>query len=156
MFVDLAEKLKKAIGTSNVTVFRQAICEVLYLASLKLVHLNKAKLLTDELGNDLSDDANAKGVLETLMVQVAQCFGISDGKLDLVMKSFIVIYLTFVFFYLDLTIGGSNKKKGGTAGGSSSKKKLENPEVSASKKTKTTHDVSRVTSVPKAARKSNK
>ena len=157
VFVDLAEKLKKAIGTSNVTVFRQAICEVLYLASLKLVHLNKAKLLTDELGNDLSDDANAKGVLETLMVQVAQCFGISDGKLDLVMKSFIVIYLTFIFFYLDRTIGGSHKKKGGPAGGSSSsKKKLENPEGSASKKTKTTHDVSRVTSVPKAARKSNK
>ena len=61
-----------------------------------------------------------------------------------------------MFFYLDLTIGGSNKK-GGTAGGSlSSKKKLENPERSASKKPKTTHDVSKVTSVPKAARKSNK
>ena len=80
MFVELAEKLKKAIGTSNVTVFRQAICEVLYLASLKLVHLNKAKLLTDELGNDLSDDADAKGVVETLQVQVAQYFGMSDGK----------------------------------------------------------------------------
>ena len=35
-------------------------------------------------------------------------------------------------------------------------KKLENPEGSASKKPKTTHDVSKVTSVPKAARKSNK
>jgi len=80
VFVDLAEKLKTAVGTSNVTMFRQAICEVLYLASLKLVNMNKAKLLTDELGNDLCD-ADAKSFLETLKVQVAQYFCISDGKM---------------------------------------------------------------------------
>ena len=80
VFVDLAEKLKNAQRTSKVTVFRKAICEVLYVASLKMVGLNKAKLLTDELGNDLSD-ANAKGVLETLQVQVEQYFGISNGKM---------------------------------------------------------------------------
>ena len=80
VFVDLAEKLKKALQSSNVTMFRKAICEVLYVACLKMVSLNNAKLLTDELGNDLSD-ANAKGVLETLQVQVEQYFGISNGKM---------------------------------------------------------------------------
>ena len=80
VFVDLAEKLKKAVGTLNITMFRQAICEVLYLASLKLVNLKKAKLLTDELGNDLNSDTDAKGVVDTLQVQVGQYFGISDGK----------------------------------------------------------------------------
>ena len=76
----MAAKLKKALGISNVTKFRKAICEVLYLASLKLVNLKKAKLLTEELGNYLSD-ADAKGVLETLQVQVEEYFGISDGKM---------------------------------------------------------------------------
>ncbi len=80
VFIDFAEKIKKALGTSNVTMYRKAICEVLYLASLKLVNLKKAKLLTDKLGNDLCD-ADAKGVLETLHIQVEQYFGISDSKM---------------------------------------------------------------------------
>ena len=45
-----------------------------------MISLNKAKLLTDELGNDLSD-SDAKGVMETLQVQVEQYFGISNGKM---------------------------------------------------------------------------
>ena len=40
-----------------------------------------AKLLTDECGNDLNDDTNAKGVMETLQDQVTQYFGMSDGKM---------------------------------------------------------------------------
>ncbi len=55
-------------------------------------------------------------------------------RCNLVLKSFIAIYLIFVFFYLDISIAGSNKKKGGTAGGSSSsKKKIENTDVSPRK-----------------------
>ncbi len=81
MFVDLAVKLQRANDTTVLTKVRQGICEVLYLASLKLVDLNKAKLLTDEFGHDLNDDADAKGVVETLQVQVAQYFGKSDGKM---------------------------------------------------------------------------
>ena len=80
VFIDLAVKLQRAIDSSDVVNVRKAICGVLYLASLKLVNLNKAKLLTDEFGNDLNDDADAKGVVETLQVQVAQYFGMSDGK----------------------------------------------------------------------------
>ncbi len=81
VFIDLAVKLQRAIDTSNVIKVRQAICEVLYLASLKLVNVNMAKLLTDECGNDLNDDTNAKGVMETLQDQVTQYFGMSDGKM---------------------------------------------------------------------------
>ncbi len=67
-------------------------------------------------------------------------------RCNLVLKSFIAIYLIFVFFYLDLS---------STAGGSlSSKKKMENTDVSPRKNSKTTYDVSRVTSVSKAACKS--
>ena len=80
VFVDLAEKLKKAVLTSDVTIFRRAICDVLYSASLKLVNLKKAKLLTDELGNDLGD-SDAKGVMETLQVQLGEYFAIPNGKM---------------------------------------------------------------------------
>ena len=80
VFVDLAEKLKKAVLTSDVTIFRRAICDVLYSASLKLVNLKKAKLLTDELGNDLRD-SDAKGVMETLQVQLGEYFAIPNGKM---------------------------------------------------------------------------
>lgn len=80
VFVELAEKLKKAVLTSDVTIFRRAICDVLYSASLKLVNLKKAKLLTDELGNDLGD-SDAKGVMETLQVQLGEYFAIPNGKM---------------------------------------------------------------------------
>ena len=43
--------------------------------------MNIAKLFIDECGNDLNDDMDAKGVMETLQDQVAQYFGISDGKM---------------------------------------------------------------------------
>ena len=155
VFVDLAEKLKMAVLTSDVTIFRRAICDVLYSASLKLVNLKKAKLLTDELGNDLGD-SDAKGVMETLQVQLGEYFAIPNGKMHF---GFEIIYCHLsdipVFFCLELSSGGSNKKKGGTAGGSvSSKKKMKNTDGPVSKKPKMHYDVSRVSGVSKAARKS--
>ncbi len=66
MFIDLAVKLQRAIDTSNIIKVRQAICEVLYLASLKLANVKRAKLLTDECGNVLNNDTESKVFIETL------------------------------------------------------------------------------------------
>ena len=66
VFKDLEDQVEKAIETSNVYTFRQAICEVLYLPNLKLVSLNKAKLFTDECENGLNNDVDPKNVLEIL------------------------------------------------------------------------------------------
>lgn len=63
------------------------------------------------------------------------------------------MYLKFLFFHLDLIIGGSNKKIGGPAGGSSSSKKRAGiTDGSASKKK--TNDVTKLYGVSNSARKS--
>ena len=51
LFKELGMKLEKAVGTKDVSTFRQAICEVLYVASLTMVHLKGANLLTDAYWN---------------------------------------------------------------------------------------------------------
>ena len=73
-------KLKKAVGTKDVVTFRRVICEVLYIASLKLVRMKGAKLLTDADGNCISDNTEVDGVLAGLDNHVAGCLGMVDGK----------------------------------------------------------------------------
>ncbi len=80
MFRDLAIKLEKAKGSSDVIMFRQAICECLYVASLKLVSLNEA-IFTDECWNQFNEYADRQGVAETLQAHVAQYFGMLVGKM---------------------------------------------------------------------------
>ncbi len=72
--------MEKAVGAKDVVTFQKAICEVLYIASLKLVHMKGAKLLTDADGNHISDNTDLEGVLAGLENHVADCLGMVDGK----------------------------------------------------------------------------
>jgi hypothetical protein len=73
---------------------------------------------------------------------------------NLVLKSFVFMYLKFIFFHLDLIIGGSNKKIGGPAGGSSSSKKRAGITDGSASKKKKSNDVTRLYGVSNSARKS--
>ncbi len=55
---------------------------MLYIASLKLVHMRGAKLLTDADGNHISNNTDLDGVLAGLDNHVAGCFGMVDGKIS--------------------------------------------------------------------------
>lgn len=80
VFKELGVKLEKAVGTKDVLTVRRAICEVLYIASLKLVRMKGAKLLTDADGNHISDNIDLDGVLAGLDNHVESCLGMVDGK----------------------------------------------------------------------------
>ena len=82
VFKELGRKLEKAVGTKDVLTFRRAICEVLYIASLKLVRMKGAKLLTDAEGNHISNNKDLDSVLAGLDNDVAVCFGMVDGKIS--------------------------------------------------------------------------
>ncbi len=80
-FKELGVKLDKAVRTKDVVTVQKAICEVLYIASLKLVCMKGAKLLTDADGNHISDNTDLDGVLAGLDNHVTGCFGLVDGKM---------------------------------------------------------------------------
>ncbi len=82
VFKELGMKLEKAVGTKDVATVQQAICEVLYVASLNFVHMKGAKLLTDADGNDINDISDLSVVLAGFDNHVAGCFGLVDGKIS--------------------------------------------------------------------------
>ena len=55
---------------------------MLYIASLKLVRMKGAKLLTDADGNHISDNTDKDGVLAGLDNDVAGCFVMVDSKIS--------------------------------------------------------------------------
>ena len=97
VFKELGVKLEKAVGTKDVLTFRKAICEALYIASLKLVHMKGAKLLTDADGNHISDNTDLEGVLAGLDNHVADCLGMVDGKT-------LQVYCIITVFFIILTV----------------------------------------------------
>ena len=82
VFKELGMRLEKAVGTKDVATVQQAICEVLYVANLNLVHMKGAKLLTDADGNDINDISDLSVVLAGFDNHVAGCFGLVDGKIS--------------------------------------------------------------------------
>ena len=97
VFKELGVKLEKAVGTKDVLTFRKAICEVLYIASLKLVRMKGAKLLTDADGNHISDNTDLDGVLAGFDSHVADCLGMVDGKT-------LQVYCIIPVFFIILTV----------------------------------------------------
>ena len=80
MFKVLGVKSENAVGMKDVATVQRSIFEVLYVASLKLVCMKGAKLLTDADGNHISNDTDLDGVLAGLDNHVAGCFGMVDDK----------------------------------------------------------------------------
>ena len=70
---------------------------MLYIASLKLVRMKGAKLLTDANGNDISDNIDLDGVLAGFDSHVADCLGMVDGKT-------LEVYCIIPVFFIILTV----------------------------------------------------
>ena len=70
---------------------------MLYIASLKLVCMKGAKLLTDADGNRISDNTQLDSVLAGFDDHVAECFGFIKGKIyHIYIKLFLSFCLNFV------------------------------------------------------------
>ena len=65
-FKELGMKLEEALSTKDIFTLRRTICEVLYTASLKLVCIKGAKLLTDADRNSIENISDSNDNLECL------------------------------------------------------------------------------------------
>ena len=70
---------------------------MLYIASLKLVCMKGATLLTDADGNHISDNTDLDGVLAGFDSHVADCLGMVDGKT-------FQVYCIITVFFIILTV----------------------------------------------------
>lgn len=81
IFKDFGDDLVAVIKTHDANLLRLALCRVLYKASLKLVRLGGAKMLTDAYGNNLEDTEIISEVIDTLDTHVLAYLAQSEGKI---------------------------------------------------------------------------
>ncbi len=95
VFLDMGTNLKTAIATNDVNSVRLALCKSIYVAGLKLVRVDGAKLLTDKNGNVLDDSDDLDVVVDTLDSHVLAFLSQTDGEFSFCFESCFLLYFIF-------------------------------------------------------------
>ena len=134
-FQKMEPNLQKAIETKDVNTLRLTICEALYTASFKLVHLKVAKLLTVLCGNHLSDNFDPKDVIDSVESHVMACLTQNEGWIFFFWLYFACIEVTFKTYNLVLCLlFGNSMYQSGTP--DNPKRKSQSTEETMNKKLK--------------------
>lgn len=77
------------------SILRLALCKSIYVAGLKLVRIDGAKLLTDENGNVLDDSDDLDVVVDTLDSHVLAFLSQTDGEFSICFEFCFLLYFIF-------------------------------------------------------------